>query len=57
MVFGNAELRIQNNTNVVTSNLGSTFKFFNTKDLKDPTVLFGSEKREAILACYEVFQI
>ena len=45
LIFGNAELRIKSGESQVYSNLGSTFKYFNTEKAKDPEVLFGTAER------------
>ena len=44
-IFGNAEIRIKAGSNVVESNFGTAFKYFNTGSYKDPEVLFGTPER------------
>lgn len=45
LIFGNAEIRIKAGLDVVESNMGTAFKYFNTGSHKDPKVLFGGVER------------
>ena len=57
IIFGNAQLRIKLNKEVVESNLGIVARYFDTGSIKNPEILLGSENNEAALDCYEVFQV